>query len=331
MRNALHERLSMWCANDAGPWYDDPKGVFNEPTKRAIASARARVASKGARETPGRVVAEISFGFWRYLLTGAYQAPLWVPCLHHAFPGAKRVDIEMQVAALHELRNRIAHHEAIYHRDLERDYDYLVELAEHLHSRLGWWIDSRSRVPLVLRQRLRLSSHNARLDGASVNAGVVASIATPICGWPLRSYEGGATEVVRRARSWARSWRATAAFGSGLASTGVAGAGIRCIPAKMRSAGSVAIHRLSTVMAERDKAEVRRATRGSPGRVTHMAQLLGNGRAALAIPDQGSPPRSERRSRMVRRFQASGRSAGSSSSSQCSGVATGAPGRGRGA
>jgi hypothetical protein len=153
LRNALHERLSMWCANDAGSWYDDPKGVFNEPTKRAIASARARVASKGARETPGRVVAEISFGFWRYLLTGAYQAPLWVPCLHHAFPGAKRVDIEMQVAALHELRNRIAHHEAIYHRDLERDYDYLVELAEHLHSRLGWWIDSRSRVPQVLRER----------------------------------------------------------------------------------------------------------------------------------------------------------------------------------
>lgn len=153
LRNALHERLAQWCVNDPGQWYDDPKGVFNSGTKKSIQRARQRVADKGAQETPGRVVSEITFGFWRYLLTGSYQASLWVPCLRHEFPGAKREDVEKQVADLHELRNRIAHHEAIYPRDLAADYDVLVELAEHLHPRLGWWIDSRSRVLQVLRQR----------------------------------------------------------------------------------------------------------------------------------------------------------------------------------
>ena len=137
------------------------------------------------------------------------------------------------------------------------------------------------------------SHRNARLDGASVNAGVVASIATPICGWPLRSYDGGATEVVGelglgrgsagRRRPSGRAWSRRRCDG------GRGAAGVRCNPAKVRIAGSVAIHRLSTVMAERGKAEVRRATWGSPGRVTHA---FGSARAALAIPAQGSPPRS---------------------------------------
>lgn len=153
LRNAFHEQLAQWCASDPGEWYDDPKGVFNNGSKRSIQTARQRVVDKGATETPGRVVSELSFGFWRYLLTGSYQASIWAPCLRHAFPGAKRRDIEDQVAALHVLRNRIAHHEAIYERDLAADYDDLVELAEHLHPRLGWWIDSRSRVLQVLRQR----------------------------------------------------------------------------------------------------------------------------------------------------------------------------------
>jgi hypothetical protein len=153
LRNAMHEQLVVWCASDPGEWYDDPKSVFNVKTKQAIRLARDRVKSKGAQETPGRVVAEINFGFWRYLLTGSYQQPLWVPCLQHVFPGSKRQAIETPVASLHELRNRIAHHEAIFARDLSRDYDYLIEVAEHLHPRLAWWVDSRSRVPEVLSAR----------------------------------------------------------------------------------------------------------------------------------------------------------------------------------
>lgn len=153
LRNAMHERLVLWCASNAGEWYDDPKSAFNERTKQDIRVARERVKSKGAEETPGRVVAELNFGFWRYLLTGSYQQDLWVPCLQHVFTGAKRQEIEARVANIHELRNRIAHHEAIFARDLSFDYDYLIEVAEHLHPRLAWWVDTRSRVSEVLRAR----------------------------------------------------------------------------------------------------------------------------------------------------------------------------------
>ena len=66
-------------------------------------------------------------------------------------------------------------------------------------------------------------------------------------------YEGGAMDVVRRARSWARRRRAAVALGSGLVANGGAAegvgraAGVRCSPEKVRSAGREAIYRLSTV------------------------------------------------------------------------------------
>jgi hypothetical protein len=87
---------------------------------------------------------------------GAYRSTLWVPCLRHLFAGAKREQIEGEIAALHVLRNRIAHHEPIYERDLTKDYNSLIALAERLHPRLAWLIDSGSGVPEVLRRPPRV-------------------------------------------------------------------------------------------------------------------------------------------------------------------------------
>jgi hypothetical protein len=62
LRNAMHEQLAVWCASEPNQWYDDPMKVFNTPTMQSITVARDRVNKKGVGETPGRVVAELSFG-----------------------------------------------------------------------------------------------------------------------------------------------------------------------------------------------------------------------------------------------------------------------------
>lgn len=155
LRNALSDTLEHWCEDFDGHWYDDPRGVFNGQTLGAIARARSKSRRSG-RESPGRVIAELSFGFWRFLLTGAYQSTLWTPCLRDLFPGTKREHIEHLVATLYILRNRIAHHEPIYERDLTKDYNSLIALAERLHPRLAWLIDSGSGVPEVLERPPRM-------------------------------------------------------------------------------------------------------------------------------------------------------------------------------
>lgn len=38
----------------------------------------------GARATPGKVMAELSFGFWRHLTSASHEKTVWVPYLHHA-------------------------------------------------------------------------------------------------------------------------------------------------------------------------------------------------------------------------------------------------------
>ncbi len=63
---------------------------------------------------PGKVVAELMFGFWTYLFADAHEKIVWVPHLHKAFPpGTDRNRLNDALGALRDFRNRVAHHENI--------------------------------------------------------------------------------------------------------------------------------------------------------------------------------------------------------------------------
>ncbi|WP_086819321.1 hypothetical protein [Allokutzneria sp. NRRL B-24872] len=120
VRNAMHSALVD--RSGRADWYVPLAGLLTEKAQKDIASAQARVARNGRTATPGRVVAELPFGFWRYLLAARYDRTLWRTCLKDAFPGASglRREVHDKVAGLHELRNRIAHHEPVHNRPLRR-------------------------------------------------------------------------------------------------------------------------------------------------------------------------------------------------------------------
>jgi hypothetical protein len=51
-------------------------------------------------------------------LIARLEEPLWIPYLHNAFkPRTARPAVDKPVSRLHRLRNRIAHHEPLLHRD----------------------------------------------------------------------------------------------------------------------------------------------------------------------------------------------------------------------
>ncbi len=57
------------------------------PTRQAGRRQGCRAGgTRRVRDRHDRLVAELSFGFWRYLLSSRYHASLWVPDLHRAFP-----------------------------------------------------------------------------------------------------------------------------------------------------------------------------------------------------------------------------------------------------
>lgn len=136
VRNIIDRTLTAWMSGKRrGDWFD--LGILDEHAKADIATARARMRRSGGTIDHDRVVAELSFGFWRFLTTRRYHASLWVPTLHKAFPhGDSDLRVrQRQVACLLGkmtfIRNRAAHLEPMFHRNVERD----VEDARML---MGW-------------------------------------------------------------------------------------------------------------------------------------------------------------------------------------------------
>ena len=86
--------------------------------------AKSRLQQKGMLYSFDTLVTELTFGFWKSLLAPRYQTTLWVNFFRFAFPHLKpqnRAVVFEAVEAAVELRNRIAHHEPLFRRELGTD------------------------------------------------------------------------------------------------------------------------------------------------------------------------------------------------------------------
>lgn len=122
LRNKFDEELTK----KFGPtWFHDQNFLaLVDGRSRAILLKAQKDAArhhKGCAPLPGKVIAELTFGFWLQLTDSRLEHTLWVPCLHKAFASPtppKRAAFNQQLEKLRQLRNRIAHHEPIFHMDL---------------------------------------------------------------------------------------------------------------------------------------------------------------------------------------------------------------------
>ncbi|MEU2577530.1 hypothetical protein ACIP3B_33435 [Streptomyces anulatus] len=112
---------------------DDRNGILEARTREDIATARAR--TRKPSPTEGHAVAELTFGFWRYLLARRYQENLWRLAVRHAFPHLQpqtRSVVEKPLISLHKLRNRIAHLEPVHRRDLLADRQDILTVLGYI-------------------------------------------------------------------------------------------------------------------------------------------------------------------------------------------------------
>lgn len=87
----------------------------NHLPRLTVERARVRAAEAAPRGLlPGKVVAELTFGFWTYLVSDLHEKTIWVPWLHAVFPeGTDRKKLNATLTSLRDFRNRVAHHESI--------------------------------------------------------------------------------------------------------------------------------------------------------------------------------------------------------------------------
>lgn len=158
LRNALDKEMRTWAAaRDESDWLAaaplDTQGLTD------ITKARERAARGRQTVTHGHVVAELNFGFWRYLMSRRYLTPLWIPALQHAFPHAtgdarrKQRILEGHTQQLLYLRNRAAHHEPLHRRDLRADLDRSLQLAQAIHPTARSWVSAHQQLGQVLERR----------------------------------------------------------------------------------------------------------------------------------------------------------------------------------
>ena len=164
LRNAMNRQLVRKYGEE---WYDDNSDAeLDQHACRHVASTKNRLERFYSSAEAAQIVANLSFGFWVSLVgpggkrgnncEANYEKTLWRPALRQAFRYPKpllRKEVHIRLDRLRNLRNRIAHHEPILARDLEKDHQDILELADLICPETAEWIKQRSRVLELLRLR----------------------------------------------------------------------------------------------------------------------------------------------------------------------------------
>jgi len=156
VRNAMDRALQdLAQARGWSSWFDG--APLDQRGRADIRKARERATRFGSQpEVHGKVVAELTLGFWRYLAASRYLTALWTPALYRAFGSGPADKLQQQrqvdrhLKNLLLVRNRAAHHEPIHRRDLLRDLTAAVDVTSWVDPNVGDWVAGLSTIAEVI-------------------------------------------------------------------------------------------------------------------------------------------------------------------------------------
>lgn len=147
LRNAVVEAIE---AVHGGTWPWTQGFIRSLPNPRPPAYNPKRDLSNCADNQPtaGKVVAELKFAFWESMLTKRHQNRLWDKHFFHVFPDAprgvtsdqRRSELRANIEEIRKLRNRIAHHEPIFPRALQDDFDRILRCIQWRNAATATWV-----------------------------------------------------------------------------------------------------------------------------------------------------------------------------------------------
>ncbi|GAB0151615.1 hypothetical protein [Marinobacterium sp. BA1] len=156
-RNALHNALTIEFETEN--WF---QGLWlHSREQQAINKVLSELHKRKQAPTADRVIAELTFGFWCSLCDSRYEHKqiLWPKLLKHAplkqLPKRQRQrkEISRAVNRLRQLRNRVFHHEPIWHwRDLPQRHTDAGELLTWLNPEIATLLQHSDRFTTIYRQ-----------------------------------------------------------------------------------------------------------------------------------------------------------------------------------
>lgn len=184
LRNKINDELKRKYGEE---WDEDKTILFSDYHERKIEEYHERKRREYERkrreydrgkidkvEDEKKIVSSLPFGFWVSLIAGwteidgkshSYYKILWNEDLGKIFPnrpeGVSFDEIRKYLIKFKNLRNRIAHHQPIFHRDHKKDYRNILKKDYQDLLRVLWWIskekhqwvENHSRIPELLAQK----------------------------------------------------------------------------------------------------------------------------------------------------------------------------------
>ena len=104
VRNEIDNNLRTWAQSLGADWMDI--APLDEKDRDDIAKARSRNTKNPSH---GKVLAELNFGFWRFLVANRYLHTIWIPTMNSAcpnlegHPGERREMVERSIASMTSL------------------------------------------------------------------------------------------------------------------------------------------------------------------------------------------------------------------------------------
>lgn len=158
LRNAISTAIENTYSNQ-WPWQSQfirslsPKGRY---------SPRADLTSCNQKcSTTGKVIPELKFAFWEQMLKNSHMGRIWSQQFRTVFPhspGNESVKdcldkLRDNTYKIRSLRNRIAHHEPIFSRQLQDEFNILIEMIEWICPATVTWLKTQEKVSSLLQEK----------------------------------------------------------------------------------------------------------------------------------------------------------------------------------
>ena len=155
LRNAISQALRSTHGN-RWPWAE---GFERSLSSKGYNPRQDLQSSRKRQKHTDKVIPELNFVFWQKLITARFDQDLWEKQFYQVFPNILETDLKTERQKLHEqieqirrLRNRIAHHEPIFNRNLQNDFDVITWLIRVRCDATAKWMLSHQQVSTLLQK-----------------------------------------------------------------------------------------------------------------------------------------------------------------------------------
>jgi hypothetical protein len=156
IRNAITEAIEL-TYGALWPWAQSFEISLPNPPRHFNPRKEIKIL-RVKHPTVGKIIADMKFAFWQNMFTGRHDGPIWNAhirtVLPHTDPALSVQMIRGEAFAamdtIRELRNRIAHHEPIFGRDIQKEFDLIKTVIGWRNQAARGWVENIQRVTATL-------------------------------------------------------------------------------------------------------------------------------------------------------------------------------------